>query len=80
MKQTLLDSGYNLYKDGMLFYPGCKVIVPAPFKAGKIELPAGEYKSRTIKSNGVLLLENNNGEEFISNIKYLVDAGFKLAE
>jgi hypothetical protein len=80
VKQVLLEAGYQLCKDGMIFYPGCQISVPAPFKAGKNELPAGLYKSRTMKAKGDVLIENNNGEELLTNIRHLVDAGFELAE
>ncbi len=80
IKQSLLDSGYKLYRDGLLFYPGCQIFIPFAFKAGKKELPGGLYKSRTVRADGIVLLENNNGEEFHTNIKYLVEAGVELAE
>ncbi len=80
IKQGLIESGYELYKNGMLFYPGCQIFVPSEFTAGKNKLPGALYKSRTIRADGIALIENNNGEEFYTNIKYLVEAGVELAE
>lgn len=80
VKEKLIQSKYTLYKEGMLFYSNCLIFIPKPFKAGKLELSGGLYKSRSLKSNGDAKLENSNGEEFLSNIKHLVEAGFELAQ
>lgn len=80
IKQALIDQGFTLYRDGALFYPGCTVFVPKPFKAGSKTAVAGLYKSRTIRSDGYIKLETPNGEELLTNIKYLVEAGFELVE
>jgi len=79
VKKALKDAGHRLYLDGKaLFYPSCQVFVPVEFKAGSQMLLAGRYTSRTIKSNGTVLLENANGEEYRTNIKYLVEANVEL--
>jgi len=77
VKERLLAVNCTLYKEGMMFYPGCLIFVPSSFLAGKKERPGGLYKSRTIKAKGDVLLENNNGEEILTNIKYLAEAGFE---
>jgi CRISPR-associated endonuclease Csn1 len=76
--QKLTDSGFALYQSGKMFYPGCSIFVPKPFTAGSVQLPAGLYKSRTIKATGEVKIENANGQEYMTNIKYLIEANFSL--
>lgn len=76
VKDNLLDTGCKLYKGGEVFYSGCLVEIPDNFKAGALTYPKGIYKLRTIKSSGVVKLENNVGQELDTSAKNLTTAGF----
>lgn len=76
IKDKLISMGCKLYNKGEMFYSGCLLNIPNEFKAGSNTYPAGIYKSRTIIGNGQIKLENNNGQEIISNVSLLVEAKF----
>ena len=76
VRDKLVEMGCKLYAGGQMFYSGCLVNIPNDFKAGAATHPAGVYKLRTIKSNGVLKIESNNGLEIVSSVKNLTDANF----
>ena len=76
VKQKLLDMGCKLYKNGIMFYSGCLIEVPKDFKGVVNIYPAGIYKLRTLKSDGMAKLENNNGIELSSSANYLAQADF----
>jgi len=77
VKDKLLDMGCKLYNKGEIYTSGCLVYIPEDFKGGSNTYPAGIYKSRTIKSNKSVLLENSSGIEIATNVNYLVAANFK---
>lgn len=76
VKDKLEQMGCKLYNRGEMYYSGCLINVPNEFFAGKVTCPAGIYKVRTIKSNGVVLLESNNGKEIPTNATNLSNAKF----
>ena len=76
VRDKLVEMGCKLYAKGMMFYSGCLVNIPKDFKAGAVTHPAGVYKLRTIKSNGVVTIESSNGIEISSSAKNLTDAEF----
>ncbi|MEB3286028.1 MAG: HNH endonuclease domain-containing protein [Vampirovibrionales bacterium] len=78
--KLLKSQGYQLYKDGLLFYAGSLVKVTKSFKAGSNIYSEGIYKLRTIFSAGPVKLENGNGQEILTSIAYLVEAGFELLD
>jgi CRISPR-associated endonuclease Csn1 len=69
-----------LYQKGSVFYAGCHIYVPLPFKAGKIDLPAGNYISTSLESDGRINLKDSNGIEYRLNVNNLTAADFKLVK
>lgn len=76
LKDKLIEMNCNLYLKGQIFTSGCLVRIPNDFKGGKNTYKKGIYKLRTLKTNGVINLENNNGEEISTSAKNLVDVKF----
>ena len=77
IKEKIANMGYKLYNRGEMYYSGCLIEVPSEFKAGQKTHPAGIYKLRSIKSNGPIKIENNNGEEIITSAIYLTNSHFR---
>ncbi len=77
VKDRLIEMNCKLYQKGEMFYSGCLVEIPNDFKAGSVSCPKGVYKLRSLKSNGVVKLENNIGQEISTSAKNLVLAEFK---
>lgn len=80
VKDKLQNMGCKLYNKGQMFYSGCLVDIPKPFKAGSKEYPAGRYQIKTIRSDKVAELEDACGNKISTNVKYLVPAEFKKVE
>lgn len=76
VKDNLIEMDCKLFNGGEVFYSGCLVEIPNDFKAGALTYSKGVYKLRTIKSNGVINIENNVGQEIITSAKNLVNAEF----
>jgi CRISPR-associated endonuclease Csn1 len=77
VKDELQKNNYKLYKDGILFNSGCLLNIPNDFYSGKNIEKSGIYKLRSIKSNSVIMIESNNGQEILTSVKNLVQADFE---
>jgi CRISPR-associated endonuclease Csn1 len=78
VRQELLDQGYKLYENGIMFYPSCLIQTSTKFLCGNKMSPAGIYLIRTIKSAGPIMLESLEGCELLTSATYLAKAGMTL--
>ncbi len=78
--QNLKNQGQKIYQDGALFYAGCQIHVPVFFKAGKDELPDGNYNLMSMWSAGPVKISDSNGIEYLTSVNYLTAADFRLVK
>lgn len=78
--KRLKQDSHILYQAGQLFYPGCQIHVPSKFKAGKVDLEAGDYNMLSMWSAGPVELSDSNGIKYLTHVNYLTAADFKLVK
>lgn len=68
-----------LYQDGLLFYSSALISIEKAFALSNGNLlKAGVYKLRTIKSEGIAVIESHEGTEYLVSINKITEAGLSL--